>query len=225
MANINDNIRGKKLYKEGSEGQDASKDSNGEIVVSKEKAAELDSLSDISEVFNDDGLYQANKFLLKQVEDLRTDVEELHAFIKDAFGRDSSSAASKGDTGDTGPQGPKGDTGARGPAGTTGPTGPKGDTGAAGATGPQGPKGDTGATGAKGSTGSTGPQGPQGPQGATGATGATGPAGADGRNGADGANGNDHLKNVQSIAFNEKSGQLEITIEGYKDPFRFNPDK
>lgn len=165
MANINDNIRGKKLYKEGSEGQKAAKDSNGEIVISKEKAAELDSLNDISELFNDDGLYQANKFLLKQVEDLRTDVEELHTFIKDAFGKDSSSAASKGDTGATGPQGP---------------------------------------------------QGPQGPVGAAGRN------GSDGRNGADG---NDHLKNVQSIAFNEKSGQLEITIEGYKDPFRFNPAK
>ena len=80
MANINDDIRGKKLYKEGSEGQDASKNSNGEIVVSKEQAAELDSLNDISELFNDNAIYQANKFLLKQVEDLRQDVEELHAF-------------------------------------------------------------------------------------------------------------------------------------------------
>ncbi len=132
MANINDNIRGKKLYKQGSEGQDASKDSNGEIVISKEKAAELDSLSDISEVFNDDGLYQANKFLLKQVEDLRTDVEELLTFIKDAFGKDSSSAASKGDTGATGPQGaqgPKGDTGAAGAAGTNGTNGKNGADG------------------------------------------------------------------------------------------------
>ena len=64
-----------------------------------------------------------------------------------------------------------------------------------------------------------------GPKGNTGATGATGPAGANGTNGKDGANGNDHLKNVQSITFNEKSGQLEITIEGYKEPFRFNPAK
>jgi hypothetical protein len=58
-----------------------------------------------------------------------------------------------------------------------------------------------------------------GPKGDTGATGSQGPAGANG------TNGNDHLKNVQSIAFNEKSGQLEITIEGYKGPFRFNPAK
>ena len=64
-----------------------------------------------------------------------------------------------------------------------------------------------------------------GPKGNTGATGPQGLAGADGRNGSDGRNGadgNDHLKNVKSIAFNEKSGQLEIAIEGYKDPFRFN---
>ena len=56
-------------------------------------------------------------------------------------------------------------------------------------------------------------------------TGAQGPAGANGTNGKDGVNGNDHLKNVQSITFSEKTGQLEITIEGYKEPFRFNPAK
>jgi hypothetical protein len=129
MANINDNIRGKKLYKEGSEGQEANKDSNGEIIISKEQSIELDSLDDISDLFNDNAIYQYNKFLLKQVEDLRQDVEELHAFIKDAFGKDSSSAASKGDTGATGPQGPKGDTGATGVTGATGPQGPQGPAG------------------------------------------------------------------------------------------------
>ena len=82
-----------------------------------------------------------------------------------------------------------------------------------GAQGPQGPQGLAGSNGKDGSVGATGPQGPQGATGATGAKGSTG------------ANGNDHLKNVQSIAFNEKSGQLEITIEGYKDPFRFNPER
>ncbi len=141
MGLLNENIRGKKLYKEGSDGQEATKDSNGEIVISKEKAAELDSLNDISELFNDDGLYQVNKFLLKQVEDLRTDVEELHTFIKDAFGKDSTSAASKGDTGATGPkgaQGPKGDTGATGPQGATGATGPAGANGSNGKNGADG---------------------------------------------------------------------------------------
>jgi hypothetical protein len=42
MGLLNENIRGKKLYKEGSEGQEATKDSNSEIVISKEKAAELE---------------------------------------------------------------------------------------------------------------------------------------------------------------------------------------
>jgi len=134
MANINDNIRGKKLFKSGSSGADAIKGSDGEITVSSEKATELNALTDISEIFNDDALYQQNKFLLKQIEDLRLDVEELHAFIKDAFGKDSSSAASqgakgeKGDTGATGAKGAKGDTGAR-------PTGPQGPAGADGADG------------------------------------------------------------------------------------------
>ncbi len=152
MANINENIRGKKLYKEGSEGQEASKNTAGEIVISKEKSEELNALDDISDLFNDNAVYQTNKFLLKQVEDLRQDVEELHTFIKDAFGKDSSTAASQG---------------------------------------------------TKGDTGNTGPQGPQGN------TGETGPAGADGKNG---TNGNSHLDNIKSITFNEKSGQLQITI-------------
>ncbi len=135
MANINDDIRGKKLYKEGSERQEASKNSNGEIVVSKEQAEELDLLNDISELFNDDGIYQANKFLLKQVEDLRQDVEELHTFIKDAFGKDSSTAASQGPKGATGPQGPQGNTGATGAKGATGATGPAGADGKNGTNG------------------------------------------------------------------------------------------
>ena len=132
MANINDDIRGKKLYKEGSEGQEANKDSNGETVISKEQSIELDSLDDISDLFNDNAVYQYNKFLLKQVEDLRQDVEELHAFIKDAFGKDSSTAASrgeKGDTGSTGPQGPQGSTGPTGPQGIQGPAGSDGKDG------------------------------------------------------------------------------------------------
>jgi hypothetical protein len=129
MANINDNIRGKKLFKEGSSKQQAVKGSDGEYTVSKEISDDLTSLTDISDLFNDDAIYQTNKFLLKQVEDLRQDVEELHAFIKDAFGKDSTSAASKGDTGATGPQGPKGDTGATGATGATGPAGADGKNG------------------------------------------------------------------------------------------------
>jgi len=128
MANINDNIRGKKLFKQGSSRQQAVKGSDGEVTVAKEITDELATLTDMSLLFNDDGLYQYNKFLIKQIEDLREDVEELHAFIKDAFGKDSSSAASQGAKGDIGPQGPKGDKGDKGDEGAQGPKGDAGDT-------------------------------------------------------------------------------------------------
>ena len=59
-----------------------------------------------------------------------------------------------------------------------------------------------------------------GPKGDKGDAGAQGPAGANGKNG---ANGNSHLSNVSSIALNEKTGQLEVTIG--KTTLRFNPAK
>ena len=114
MASINNNIRGKKLFKEGTSGSFASKGSDGEITVSKEISDQLASLDDISSIFNDDALFQVNKFLVKQIEDLRSDVEELHGFIINAFGRDSSAAASQGARGATGSTGSAGATGAAG---------------------------------------------------------------------------------------------------------------
>lgn len=114
MASINNNIRGKKLFKEGTSGSFASKGSDGEITVSKEISDQLASLDDISSIFNDDNLFQVNKFLVKQIEDLRSDVEELHGFIINAFGRDSSAAASQGARGATGSTGSAGATGAAG---------------------------------------------------------------------------------------------------------------
>ena len=129
MANINDNIRTKKLYKSGNTNK-AYKDSNGEIVVPSEIASEIAAVSDITELLNDHDNYSKSIYLLKEIENMRQDIEELHAFIKDAFGKDSSSAASKGDTGATGPQGPqgpKGDTGATGPVGADGKNGTNGN--------------------------------------------------------------------------------------------------
>ena len=107
MANINDNIRGKKLFKEGSSKQLASKGGDGEITVSKEISDDLAALTDISNVFNDDGLYQINRFLIKQIEDLR----------------DAGATGAKGDTGAAGAKGDTGSTGATGPQGATGPAG------------------------------------------------------------------------------------------------------
>lgn len=144
MARINDNIRSKKLYKSGDTTR-AYKDSSGEIVVPSKVATEIAAVSDISELLNDHDNYTKSIYLLKEIENMRQDIEELHAFIKEAFGKDSSGAASKGDKGDagnTGPQGPQG------PKGDTGSTGPKGDTGATGARGATGPRGLTGENGA-----------------------------------------------------------------------------
>ena len=195
MGNINDNIRSKKLYKSG-EVDEAYKDSNGDIVVPTKIAAELDAIDGITEIMNDSGVFHVNKHLVKEIENMRLDIEELHGFIKAAFGKDYTQASSKGDTGD------------RGLRGYTGPSGSDGADGA---------KGDTGAAGAKGDTGLTGPKG------ATGATGATGAAGANGSNGKNGTDGNSHLSNVTSIAFNPKSNRLQVNIGG--TVYNFAPSK
>jgi hypothetical protein len=183
MGNINDNIRSKKLYKSGQVDK-AYKDSNGDIVVPTKVAAELDAIDGITEIINDSGVFHVNKHLVKEIENMRLDIEELHGFIKAAFGKDYTQASSKGDTGD------------RGLRGYTGPSGSNGADGA---------KGDTGAAGAKGDTGLTGPKG---------ATGATGAAGANGSNGKNGTDGNSHLSNVTSISFNPKSNRLQVNIGG-----------
>lgn len=145
MANINDNIRTKKLYKSG-DTSEAYKDSNGEIVVPSKVALEIAAVSDITELLNDHDNYSKSIYLLKEIENIRLDLEELHSFIKSAFGKDSTSAASKGDTGATGPQG------AQGPKGDTGATGPQGATGVTGATGAAGTNGSNGANGADGNS-------------------------------------------------------------------------
>jgi len=151
MGNINDNIRSKKLYKSG-EVDEAYKDSNGDIVVPTKVAAELDAIDGITEIINDSGVFHVNKHLVKEIENMRLDIEELHGFIKTAFGKDSSQAASKGDKGDSGSTGPQG---AQGPKGDTGATGLQGATGATGATGPAGANGSNGSNGKNGADGNS----------------------------------------------------------------------
>ena len=142
MANINDNIRTKKLYKSG-DTSEAYKDSNGEIVVPSKVALEIAAVSDITELLNDHDNYSKSIYLLKEIENIRLDLEELHSFIKNAFGKDSTSAASKGDKGDSGSTGPQGPQGAQGSKGDTGATGPQGVTGATGAAGANGADGNS----------------------------------------------------------------------------------
>ena len=131
MANINDNIRTKKLYKSGNTLR-AYKDSNGEIVVPSSVASEIAAVSDITELLNDHDNYSKSIYLLKEIENIRLDVEELHTFIKNAFGKDSTSAASKGAKGDTGLTGPQGPAGANGADGADGNDGSDGKNGADG---------------------------------------------------------------------------------------------
>ena len=128
MGNINDNIRSKKLYKSG-EVDEAYKDSSGDIVVPTKVAAELDAIDGITEIINDSGVFHVNKHLVKEIENMRLDIEELHGFIKAAFGKDSTSAASKGDTGDRGLRGYTGSTGSQGVQGVAGSNGSNGADG------------------------------------------------------------------------------------------------
>ena len=176
MGNINDNIRSKKLYESGSV-TTAHKDSEGKTVVPASIAAELDAIDSVAEVMNDAGIFHVNKHLLKQVEDIRLDVEDVHGFISEAFGKDASQAASQGAQGAQGAQGP------RGAAGSNGTNGAKGDQGI------QGVKGDQGIQGVKGSTGSTGSTGPKGNNGSNGSNGAQGIQGIQGNTGSTGATG------------------------------------
>jgi hypothetical protein len=157
MANLNSSTRLKKLYKQKEGISFPVVDTDGIVSIPTSKYTDVENADDMLRVVEDDARYELLRPVLKHVEDLRLDVEEIHSYIDSAFGLDPTKAASLGPTG---PQGPKGNTGSTGPQGAQGVQGP------AGATGPTGPQG------------ATGPQGIQGVKGNTGATGATGPAGS-----------------------------------------------
>ena len=186
MANLNSSTRLKKLYKQKEGISFPVVDTDGIVSIPASKYTDVENADDMLRVVEDDARYELLRPVLKHVEDLRLDVEEIHSYIDSAFGLDPTKAASQGPTG---PQGPKGDTGSTGPQGAQGvqgPAGAKGDTGDTGPTGLTGATGPTGPTGPKGDTGATGPQGPQGIQGPKGDTGATGPQGPQGATGATG---------------------------------------
>ena len=129
MANINSSTRNKKLFKQGDANTVPYKNDGGEIVIPSSQYTDLTNVDSITDTYLDAGKFENLKGLLKELEDLRQDVEDLHTYIVDAFGTDSTTAASQGPTG---PQGPKGNTGSTGPQGPTGPAGPQGPAGANG---------------------------------------------------------------------------------------------
>ena len=47
--------------------------------------AELDAIDGITEIINDSGVFHVNKHLVKEIENMRLDIEELHGFIKAAL--------------------------------------------------------------------------------------------------------------------------------------------
>tara|TARA_Y100001973_G_C5163678_1_gene314887 strand:+ start:256 stop:612 length:357 start_codon:yes stop_codon:yes gene_type:complete len=94
MATIGSSTRNKKLYERGASGIDAQQRATGIVAIPSEKFDDLEGITDISQIYNDEALYQSNRILLKQIEDLRQDVEELHAFIKDFMGTSSTKGAS-----------------------------------------------------------------------------------------------------------------------------------
>jgi len=100
--------------------------SNGALVMDSTTKSAIDAATDPSILINDEAEFLRSKFYFKQIEDLRAEIAKLHAYVKAAFGTDSSAASSKGAKGDTGNTGPQGPTGPQGATGATGATGPAG---------------------------------------------------------------------------------------------------
>ena len=143
MARINDNIRSKKLKKQASSAEltemakksrKAEMNTSGELIMTADAKTAIEQALDPSVLINDPALFSQAKFYFKQLEDLREEIEEIHAYIVDAFGKDSTAAASVGGKGDQGDKGDKGDPGTNGTDGTNGTKGDKGDKGNTGDT-------------------------------------------------------------------------------------------
>ena len=137
MANLNPNIRLTKLYKSTIGISKPEKDTEGIVSIPTNTFNEIEASGDILDIIQDNFKYEFLKPVIKHIEDLRLDVEDIHSYLSTAFGLDPNQAAS---------------VGAQGPQGATGPIGVKGNTGATGAAGAQGaagmdaklPKGFTG---------------------------------------------------------------------------------
>ena len=110
MARIKEKIKPRKFFKLKEGVSKADLDAEGDITISKEKMEELSSESNMLEAFNDPVIFHILKPILGQLEDMRVEVEELHAFIINAFGEDSANAASAGSKGDKGSAGSKGNS-------------------------------------------------------------------------------------------------------------------
>ena len=66
MANINDNIRSKKLYTSGDTTR-AFKNSNGEVIVPSKVASKINETTGFTEIYNDELLLENTKYFLKEI--------------------------------------------------------------------------------------------------------------------------------------------------------------
>jgi|TARA_R100000084_G_C4551144_1_gene100104 hypothetical protein len=92
MATIKSSINSKKLFKTGG-GSIPSKNADGEILMSTSLFNEIDGATDIENQLQDPLYVAHNKHLIKEIETLRLEVEELHAFVKDFMGTSSTKGA------------------------------------------------------------------------------------------------------------------------------------
>ena len=213
MARINDNIRSKRLKKQASSAEltemakksrKAEMNTSGELIMTSEIKEAIEQASDPSVLINDPALFNQAKFYLKQLEDLREEIEEIHAYIVDAFGKDSTAAASVGGKGD---KGDKGDPGTNGADGTAGAKGDKGNPGTDGTNGSKGDKGDKGNPGTNGTNGTNGAKGDKGNPGTNGTDGTNGSKGDKGDKGDKGNTGD-------TLAVSNNSNDRIITATG-----------
>ena len=120
MANLNSSIRIKKLYDLKEDIDKVVKDIDGIVKLPRNNYDEIEAEDDIYDLIYDHAKYSTLKPLLKHIEYLRKDVEDIHSYLSAAFGLDPTKAASQGPQGPQGIQGPKGDKGDTGPQGPAG---------------------------------------------------------------------------------------------------------
>lgn len=99
MANINSSPRNKKFFKEDASATVPYIDENGDITLPSSQFTTVSGSNNFLDYYLDAGKFESHRGLLKEIENLRQDVEELHEFTVNAFGTDSSQAPFLNSTG------------------------------------------------------------------------------------------------------------------------------
>lgn len=94
MATLNSSTRLKKLYKEKTGISFPVIDTDGIVSIPASKYTEVENASNMLNIVMDDAKYEFLKPVLKHIEDLRLDVDEIHSYINNAFGLNPESVSS-----------------------------------------------------------------------------------------------------------------------------------